>query len=130
MLLFLIGFMTGILPTNVIDQAWLTEIGRWASPFVVYHMGTMVKMEALRKECRTVIMALFGMLVAVGAIFLLIPFIGQSAAYVGSNRDNDQNSGYLCYFKLLNQSEGILRYRSYLQNMSPGDLCYPACKGS
>ena len=82
MLLFLIGFMTGILPADVINRAWLTEIGRWASPFIVFHMGTMVKMDELRKEWRTVIMALWGMLIAVGAIYLIIPLIGEAAAYV------------------------------------------------
>ncbi|MDR1731520.1 MAG: hypothetical protein LBR61_05445 [Synergistaceae bacterium] len=82
MFLFLLGFMTGILPADVIDRAWLTEIGRWSSPFIVYHMGTMVKMEELRKEWRTVIMALWGMLIAVGALYLIIPIIGQAAAYV------------------------------------------------
>ena len=82
MLLFLIGFMTGILPADIMDKAWLTEIGKWAAPFIVYHMGTMVKMNELKKEWRTVVIALWGMLVAVGAIYLAIPLIGKAAAYV------------------------------------------------
>lgn len=82
MFLFLIGFMSGILPSDVINKAMLTEIGKWASPFVVFHMGTMVKMHELRREWRTVIMALWGMGIAVGALYLVIPIIGQAAAYV------------------------------------------------
>lgn len=82
MFIFLIGFMTGILPPDIMNRAWLTEIGKWAAPFVIYHMGTMVKMDELKKEWRTVIMSLWGMGVAVGAIYLAIPLIGKAAAYV------------------------------------------------
>lgn len=82
MFLFLIGFMTGIIPPDVMNRAWLTEIGKWAAPFIVFHMGTMVQMDELKKEWRTVIVALWGMFVAVGSIYLLIPIIGKAAAYV------------------------------------------------
>ena len=39
LMLFLIGFLTGILPKDIIDQARLTQLASWASVFVVFHMG-------------------------------------------------------------------------------------------
>lgn len=40
LMLFLIGFLTGIFPKNIIDQAGLSQIAKWASPFIIFHMGT------------------------------------------------------------------------------------------
>lgn len=82
MFIFLVGFMSGLIPPDVMKRAWLTEIGIWASPFIVFHMGTMVKVDQLRKEWRTVIIALWGMAIAVGAIYLIMPLIGRAAALV------------------------------------------------
>lgn len=36
MILFLIGFMTGILPADIIEQAGLSQIGKWSIGFIVF----------------------------------------------------------------------------------------------
>lgn len=82
MMLFLVGFMTGVIPADIIDQAGLTQIGRWSSAFIIFHMGTMINMKELIDEWRTVVTAILSMLVAVAAIFVVIPIIGAPAAYV------------------------------------------------
>lgn len=82
MMLFLGGFMSGIIPADIIDQAGLTQIGRWSAAFIIFHMGTMINMKELINEWRTVVTAIISMLVAVMAIFAVIPIIGAPAAYV------------------------------------------------
>lgn len=82
MMLFLGGFMSGVIPADIIDQAGLTQIGRWSAAFIIFHMGTMINMKELINEWRTVVTAIISMLVAVMAIFAVIPIIGAPAAYV------------------------------------------------
>ena len=62
MMLFLIGFMSGIIPADIIDQAGLTQIGRWSAAFIILHMGTMINMKELINEWRTVVTAIISML--------------------------------------------------------------------
>lgn len=82
LILFLIGFMTGILPPDIIELAGLTDLGRWAAPFIIFHMGTMINMRELIEEWRTVVIAIISMLVVVVSTFIVIPIIGQESAVV------------------------------------------------
>ena len=82
LMLFLIGFLTGILPKDIIDQARLTQLASWASVFVVFHMGTTINLGELFKEWRTVAMSCLAMLVAIVSILIVIPLIGKEAAIV------------------------------------------------
>ena len=54
LLLFLIFFMADWIPDDVINQAGLTQIGKWAVGFVVFGMGTTINMKELMAEWRTV----------------------------------------------------------------------------
>ena len=82
MLLFLGGFMSGILPPKIIEMAGLSQIGRWAAAFIIFHMGTMINMKELIAEWRTVVTAVLSMLVAAVAILAVSPVIGIKEAYV------------------------------------------------
>ena len=82
MILFLIGFMTGILPTDIIEQAGLSQIGKWSIGFIVFNMGTMINLKELAKESRTVITSIIAMLVVVLAGFAVMPIIGRDSAIV------------------------------------------------
>jgi hypothetical protein len=82
LLLFLVGFLTGFFPPDVIDKAGLSQIAKWASGFIIFHMGTMINLDELRREWKTVVMSLFAMLVAVVSIIAVIPLIGKDAAIV------------------------------------------------
>ena len=52
--LFIVGFMTGLFPKDVIDQANLTQIGKWASVFIVFNMGTGINLAQMKKEWKVV----------------------------------------------------------------------------
>jgi hypothetical protein len=79
---FLGGFLTGIFPADIINQAGLTEVGKFSAPFIVFHMGTMINLGALKKEWRAVLLAVISMLTAMVAILLVMPIIGKEAALV------------------------------------------------
>lgn len=82
MLLFLVGFMTGILPEDIIEQAGLSQIAKWTTGLLVFHMGTMINLKQLASEWRTLLTAILSMLVAMVAGFIVIPIIGREAAIV------------------------------------------------
>lgn len=81
-MVFLGGFMTGILPKDIIAQAGLTDFSRWSACFIVFSIGTQINLTQLKKEWRVVIMSLVSMAVAVVAVLLIIPFIGKESAIV------------------------------------------------
>ena len=80
--LFLIGFLTGILPADIIEQAGLSQISKWATSFIVFHMGTMINLSQLIKEWRAVAISLIAMVVAAIAVLAVSPIIGLESAIV------------------------------------------------
>lgn len=82
LLLFLIGFMTGILPVDIIEQAGLTQIAKWAAGYVIFNMGTKINFKQLIEEWRTVVVSLIAMVVAVISLMAVSPIIGKEAALV------------------------------------------------
>lgn len=82
MLLFLVGFMSGFLPDDTIEQAGLSQIGRWCTGFIVFHMGTMINMKELANEWRTVVTSIIAMVVVILAAIIVIPVIGRDSALV------------------------------------------------
>ncbi len=83
LILFLVGFMTGILPPDIIELAGLTAIGKWSSAFIIFHMGTMINMRELIDEWRTVLIAIISMVVVIISTLLVVPIVGKEAAIVG-----------------------------------------------
>lgn len=82
LILFLALFMTGTIPHDIINLAGLTQVGRWASPVLVFGMGTMVNLKQLKDEWRTVLLAMVSMGVAVVSVLAVSPFVGKDAAIV------------------------------------------------
>lgn len=79
---FLLLFLFKIVPADIIDQAGLTAAASWATPMLVFHMGTMINLRQLLDEWRTVVTSIIGMAAAVIGILLVIPLIGRDAALV------------------------------------------------
>lgn len=79
---FLILFMTGVIPHDLIAKAQLDKVATLASPILVFHMGSMVNVKQLFEEWKTVLMAFIGMVVTCVAVFLLIPIVGKEVAIV------------------------------------------------
>jgi len=82
LILFLIGFITGVLPADIIKQAGLSQVALWANAFMVFHMGTLINIKELAKEWRTVALSLVAMAVVILSILAAIPLIGRDAALV------------------------------------------------
>lgn len=82
LILFLIGFMTGILPPDIIELAGLTALGKWSSAFIIFHMGTMINIRELLDEWRTVLIAIISMVIAIISTLLVVPIVGKEAAIV------------------------------------------------
>ncbi len=82
LILFLIGFMTGILPPDIISLAGLADLGAWSSAFIIFHMGTMINLKELLDEWRTVLIAVISMIIAIGSTLLVMPIIGKESAIV------------------------------------------------
>lgn len=79
---FLILFMTGIIPSDIIGKAQLDKVATLASPILVFHMGSMINTKQLIEEWKTVLMAFIGMVVTCIAVFLVIPIVGKEVAIV------------------------------------------------
>jgi hypothetical protein len=82
LLLFLVGFLTGILPGDIIKRAGLTEIGSMSVALLIFHMGTMINIKQLIQEYKTVITAILSMVVVMLACFAASPIIGMENALV------------------------------------------------
>ena len=83
LMLFLVGFLTGVIPPDIIKQSLLGEVARWSPPFIIFHMGTMINIRELLHEWRTVLMSCIAMAVAAVSIFAVVPLIGMQSAIVG-----------------------------------------------
>lgn len=82
LMLFLVGFMTGVLPPDIIKLAGLTDIGKWSLIFVVFSMGTSLNIKQLIAEWRTVAVAVLSMIVLIVGSVVLIPVIGYQETIV------------------------------------------------
>jgi hypothetical protein len=82
LMLFTIGFMTHIIPADIVKQAGLGEITVWASAFLVFHMGTLVNLRELAKEWRSCALSIVAMIATFAAILACIPIVGREAAIV------------------------------------------------
>lgn len=82
LMLFLVGFMTGVLPPDIIKLAGLTDVGKWSLIFVVFSMGTSLNIKQLIAEWRTVAVAVLSMIVLIAGSVVLIPVIGYQETIV------------------------------------------------
>lgn len=82
LLLFLVSFMSGLIPPDIINQAGLSQMGKWAVGFIVFSMGTSINLKELAQEWRTVTTAVLSMLVVAAAMFVLVPVIGYNEVIV------------------------------------------------
>lgn len=83
MLLFLVGFMTKLIPADIIDQGGLTALSKLAIAMVLFNMGTTLNVKQLIEEWRTVLMAALCMLASCLVMLLVSPIIGFDTVLVG-----------------------------------------------
>lgn len=83
MLLFLVGFLTKLIPADIIDQGGLTALSKLAIAMVLFNMGTTLNVKQLIEEWRTVLMAALCMLASCIVMLLVSPIIGFDTVLVG-----------------------------------------------
>ena len=83
MLLFLVGFLTKLIPADIIDQGGLTALSKLAIAMVLFNMGTTLNVKQLIEEWRTVLMAALCMLASCLVMLLVSPLIGFDTVLVG-----------------------------------------------
>lgn len=83
MLLFLVGFLTKLVPADIIDQGGLTALSKLAIAMVLFNMGTTLNVKQLIEEWRTVLMAALCMLASCLVMLLVSPIIGFDTVLVG-----------------------------------------------
>lgn len=82
MLLFLVGFLTGVIPKDIIDQAGLTKMASCATAMVLFNMGSTINIRQLIREWKTVAMAALCMLFSCIAILCVAPIVGLETAMI------------------------------------------------
>lgn len=82
LLLFLIAFMTGIIPPDIIKQAGLADFGKWSILFIVFSLGTTLNLHELVDEWRTLAVSFLAMALVVVVGFAMMPIIGKNEALV------------------------------------------------
>lgn len=83
MLLILVGFLTKLIPADIIDQGGLTALSKLAIAMVLFNMGTTLNVKQLIEEWRTVLMAALCMLASCLVMLLVSPIIGFDTVLVG-----------------------------------------------
>ncbi len=83
MLTFLICFLTGIIPADIIDQAGLTLLSRVAVSMVLFNMGTTINVKQLIREWKTVLMAAICMVASCIVMLAAIPLVGFDTVLIG-----------------------------------------------
>lgn len=83
MMLFLVGFLTKLIPADVIDQGGLTALSKLAVAMVLFNMGTTLNIRQLIDEWKTVLMAALCMLASCLVMLLVSPVIGFDTVLVG-----------------------------------------------
>ncbi|MDN5634318.1 MAG: hypothetical protein L0G36_01580 [Brevibacterium sp.] len=75
----------GIVPDTIIDDSMLVQVYTILVAPLLFHMGTLIPLRVMLKQWRSVVIALTGMAVAVGLIFLIIaPTFGFETSIAGS----------------------------------------------
>lgn len=82
LMLFLLAFMMGWIPPDIIQKAGLSQLAKWAVLFLVFSMGTTINARELIAEWRTVVTAVASCFVVVASAWLMMPFIGREEALV------------------------------------------------
>ena len=96
MLLFLVGFLTKLIPADIIDQGGLTALSKLAIAMVLFNMGTTLNVKQLIEEWRTVLMAALCMLASCLVMLLVSPIIGFDTVLVAAAEKGLETAAALC----------------------------------
>lgn len=80
LMLFLVLFVAGVLPADIIDRAGLTSASSWSVPMLLFAMGSMINLRQFIDEWRTVVTCWLGIIAVIIGVSLTIPLIGKQMA--------------------------------------------------
>ncbi|KPI56953.1 permease [Clostridioides difficile] len=78
LLLFLILFVTKVIPADIIEKAGMTAAASWSVPMIMFSMGTMLNVRQFIDEWRTVLTAWLGIVAVIVCVSLCIPLFGKA----------------------------------------------------
>jgi len=86
MVIYLIGFQTGIIPADAVSQTGLVTLaGGWAIAILLVGMGTMMDIKTLISQWKTVVIALAGLVgLAVATFTISRLIVGQEYAFAAA----------------------------------------------
>lgn len=82
LIVFLILFLTKVLPPDVIEQAGLMQLSSIAVYIVMVDMGAMIDFQQLKSEWRTVIISVLAMVCTGIGVLCVLPIIGKESVLV------------------------------------------------
>lgn len=82
LLLFLILFVSKVLPADIIDKAGLTAASQWSVPILLFGTGTMLNLRQFIDEWRTVLTSWIGVIAVIIGVGITALFIGKDMALV------------------------------------------------
>ncbi|WP_227865262.1 MULTISPECIES: hypothetical protein [unclassified Clostridioides] len=94
LLLFLILFVTKVIPADIIEKAGMTVAASWSVPMIMFSMGTMLNVKQFIDEWRTVLTAWLGILAVIICVSLCIPLFGKATVLTSYT---SYKWGFTCY---------------------------------
>ncbi|MBP1044196.1 hypothetical protein I6N95_24610 [Vagococcus sp. BWB3-3] len=86
-LIFLIGFKTSILPEDILTSSSLLPLGSTVVGFIIVHIGTMISIDELKQQWKTVVIgvaAILGITVALLVVGPLFESMNYAIAAIGA----------------------------------------------
>lgn len=72
-IIFMIGFKTNILPEDVLTSSSLLSLGTTIVGFIIVHIGTMISIEELKQQWKTVVIGVMAVVGVAVSLFLVAP---------------------------------------------------------
>ncbi len=83
-LIFLIGFKGNIFPKDILPASSLLPLGQTIVGFIIIHIGTMISLNELKKQWKTVIIGVSAVLGITAALFIIGPFLKDINYVIGA----------------------------------------------
>lgn len=74
---FMILFMTGLYPADIMDISGFSKVSSIGLYFLIFNMGTSVDLQTLKREWRTVVCATLGLVGALIGCMIVMPIVGK-----------------------------------------------------
>lgn len=74
---FMIMFMTGLYPADIMDISGFSKVANIGLYFLIFNMGTSVDLQTLKREWRTVVCATLGLVCALVGCMIVMPIVGK-----------------------------------------------------